>query len=47
MPSTLTPTMEKMAEATQPSEPNTRICGNAAVVEFAIAIVAVSDQLGI
>ena len=40
------PTTENTAEATQPSVPNTRMCGNAAGVECVIAIVAVSDQPG-
>ena len=46
MPRQLMPTTENTAEATQPSVPNTRMCGNAAGVECVIAIVAVSDQPG-
>ena len=40
------PTTENTAEATQPSVPNTRMCGNAAGVACVIVIVAVSDQPG-
>ena len=46
MPSPLMPTTENTAEATQPSEPNTRMCGNAAGVACVIVIVAVRDQPG-
>ena len=46
MPRHFTPMMENTAEATHPSEPNTLICGKAAVVELDIAIAAVSDHDG-
>ena len=46
MPKQVAPTTEKTPEATQPSEPNTRIRGNASRDEWAIAMADDTDHVG-
>jgi len=46
IPKHFAPTSEKTPEATQPIVPKTRMRGNVRFVEWASAIVAVSDQVG-